>query len=111
MLYIDNARGKKIIRLVRRVSGLLMQLTVFELPSNVADAAYNITKAQLTATATVAADEEVKKVVSSRPPSSAEVLPSSELEAGSSMTIHEAPDESSEPVSYTHLTLPTICSV
>lgn len=72
-----------------------MQLTVFELPSNVADAAYNITKAQLTATATVAADEEVKKAVSSRPPSSA-VLRSSELEAGSSMTIHEAPDESSQ---------------
>ena len=25
--------------------------------------------------------------------------------------VHSHPDESSEPVSYTHLTLPTICSV
>jgi hypothetical protein len=53
--FIDNARGKKIIRLVRRVSGLLMQLTVFELPSNVAEAAYSITKLQLQAAAESAA--------------------------------------------------------
>lgn len=33
---IEHARGKKIVRLVRRVSGLLLQLTVFELPSDVA---------------------------------------------------------------------------
>jgi hypothetical protein len=36
---IENARGKKIIRLVRRISGLLMQLTVFELPPAIAEAA------------------------------------------------------------------------
>lgn len=39
LLEIENARGKKIIRLVRRISGLLMQLTVFELPSAIAEAA------------------------------------------------------------------------
>lgn len=43
----DNARGKKLIRLVRRVSGLLLQLTVFELPTAVAMAAYEATKIQL----------------------------------------------------------------
>ncbi len=35
----DNARGKKIVRLVRRVSGLLMNITVFEIPQQVVDAA------------------------------------------------------------------------
>lgn len=35
----ENARGRKIMRLVRRVSGILMQLTVFELPKAVAEAA------------------------------------------------------------------------
>jgi hypothetical protein len=34
----ENARGKKVVRLVKRVSGLLMQLTVFELPQAVAEA-------------------------------------------------------------------------
>ena len=29
--YIDHSRGKKLLRLARRVSGLLMQLTVFEI--------------------------------------------------------------------------------
>ena len=55
----DNARGKKIIRLVRRVSGLLMQLAVFELPSTVADAAYSITKAQLQSAAAAAASADM----------------------------------------------------
>jgi len=46
-LLADNARGKKIIRMVRRVNGLLLQLVVFELPAQVAEAAYSRTKAQL----------------------------------------------------------------
>ncbi len=37
-MILETARGKKVVRLVRRVSGLLMQLTVFELPSAVAEA-------------------------------------------------------------------------
>eukprot|EP01034_Spumella_vulgaris_P022575 gene22575-28708_t len=32
LLDMDNARGKKVVRLVRRVSGLIMQLTVFDIP-------------------------------------------------------------------------------
>ena len=39
-----------------------MQLTVFELPATVAEAAYNITKAQLTASAAVAAAADVAAV-------------------------------------------------
>lgn len=31
MQFVDHARGKKLLRLARRVSGLLMQLTVFEI--------------------------------------------------------------------------------
>ena len=37
--YSESARGKKIVRLVRRVSGMLLQLTIFELPASVVEAA------------------------------------------------------------------------
>lgn len=30
---VEHMRGKKLLRLARRVSGLLMQLTVFEIPT------------------------------------------------------------------------------
>lgn len=38
LLDIEHARGRKLIRLVRRVSGVLLQLTVFELPTEIAKA-------------------------------------------------------------------------
>lgn len=39
LIDMNNARGKKLVRVVRRVSGLLMNITVFEIPQSVVDAA------------------------------------------------------------------------
>ena len=52
----ESARGKKVVRLVRRVSGMLLQLTIFELPAAVVQAA------KLSVPITVATDKKGENV-------------------------------------------------